>query len=127
MTPSPGINPDPHAERLAAARDSASREAASSVAEAVKRVADAAVAEVQKNPSKVEGGDFTFSGSPGGRFTIRGNNLGSSGTVKLGNRQLNTREWGTFFIHGDLPSDAKPGEVTVALDSDTIRRGIFRG
>jgi hypothetical protein len=96
------------------------------VADAVKRVADAAVAEIQKAP-KAPGGDFVVSGSAGGKFTIRGTGLGTNGVVKLNGVQLATQEWGSTFIQGTLPADARAGELVVHVDDKTTKRGRFNG
>lgn len=110
---------------LKAAEKTAAVEGATSVAEAVRRVADAAVAEVQKTQAG-PAYDLQFSGSPGGTFTITGPGLGSSGTVKVGGRQVETTAWSTQRIEGLLPADVPDGEVTVQLDEKTVRRGVFK-
>lgn len=100
------------------------QEGAQSVAEAVKRVADAAVAEVQK----VKAGppaDLYASGTAGGRVNIVGTYFGPSGTVKLNGVQVNTREWSTTRIVGDLPADAKSGPLEVHVDDKTVKTGYL--
>lgn len=106
----------------------AAAEAATSVADAVKRVADAAVAEVQKSRATGGDGDFIFSGTPGGRFRIDGpvGSFSTNGTVKLNGVQLHTRAWSSMRIEGDLPAGSQPGEVTVAIDEKTVRRGYAK-
>ena len=71
------------ASERAAADKTASTDAARTVAEAVKRVADAAVAEIQKIDVG-EPQDFVFSGGQSGTFEIRGDGFSSSGTVRIG-------------------------------------------
>ena len=100
---------------------------AQSVAEAVKRVADGAVAAAQRaGQSGPVVGNFVVSGSPGGRFTIRGDGFTGSGTVSLNGVQLVTDEWGGQLIRGKLPADAKSGEVVVRIDEKTEQRGYLR-
>lgn len=71
--------------------------------------------------------DFSFTGTPGGTFSIDGSGgLGSSGTVKLNGVQLQTTEWSTTHIAGSLPANAVHGKVTVNLDDKTIRHGEFK-
>lgn len=114
------------AERSAAATKGASVEGARSVADAVRRVADAAVAEIQK-VSTVDKGDFVSSGTAGGRFNIDGpvGSFGTNGTVTLNGVQLETRGWGSMHIEGVLPKDAKSGELVVHIDAETTRRGLL--
>lgn len=101
-------------------------EAATAVADAVKRVADAAVAEVSKVKT-VAGGDFVVSGHAGGRIIIDGPaaSFGTNGTVKLNGVQIRTREWGAQHIVGELPADAVSGEVVVHVDEKTQKRAYL--
>lgn len=99
---------------------------AESVADAVKRVADEAVAAAKRATPNAPGGDFTVSGTPGGRFTIRGNGFTGSGTVLIGGKQVFTDEWGGQLIRGKLPADAKSGEVVVWIDEKTQQRGYLK-
>lgn len=99
---------------------------AQAVADAVKRVADAAVHAVQAT-SPVPVGDFIFTGTVGGRFTIRGEGFGPSGTVKIGGHQAKTHGWSTREIFGWVPEGANPGApVEVIVDDKNIRRGTWR-
>lgn len=101
----------------------ASSEAAQSVAEAVKRVADAAVAAV----SHVDVGplpELTASGVAGGRITINGSGFGPSGTVTVGGAQIKTLGWSTTRIEGLLHDGVHGGEVCVHVDDKTVRRGM---
>lgn len=104
-------------------------EGAASVAEAVKRVADAAVAEVNKVKTDEPVGDFTFTGTLGGRFTASAPTarFSTGGTVKLNGAQLHTFGWSALQIEGSLPADAKPGEVVVEIDDETKFTGYFKG
>ena len=99
---------------------------AQAVADAVKRVADAAVAETQRSRTAALAGDFSVSGSPGGRFTIRGNGFTGGGTVSLNGAQLVTDEWGDELVRGKLPADAKSGEVVVKIDESTEKRAYLK-
>lgn len=114
------------AEEKANAKKSAEVSGAQSVADAVKRVADAAVAAAQKSEPETTSYDFRFTGTPGGTFAIDGNNLGSSGTVLMGKTQLFTTEWSTTHIEGTLPAGMPSGEVVVHIDDKTNRRGYFK-
>lgn len=99
---------------------------AQSVAEAVKRVADAAVAEVQRT-APVRAGDFLIAGSAGSRFEIRGAGFSTGGTVTVNGRLVHTTGWGATRIEGVLPDGVKPGdEVVVIVDADTQQRGYLR-
>jgi len=103
-------------------------EGATSVAEAVRRVADAAVAAVQKAPVTGASSDFHVTGTPGGSIQLDASStgaFGASGTVKLNGAQIHTREWSSQRIVGDLPAGSTSGMVEVALDADTIRRGYL--
>lgn len=106
---------------------------AQAVADAVKRVADEAVRSAQTAHATGSAGDFTISGSPGGRFTIRGDGFTGSGTVLLqgqtghpGGRQLSTDEWGGQLIRGKLPVGVTSGEVVVRIDEKTEKRGYLK-
>lgn len=100
---------------------------AQSVADAVKRVADAAVAEVHKVGPTKSYGDFPLvTGRPGGRFVIRGSGFGPGGSVHVGKSQANILSWSTQEIVGTLPTDAKDGEIVVHVDDTVKRRGQFK-
>lgn len=116
---------DAKAAEKAASDKAAADEAAKSVAEAVKRVADAAVAAVQKTePKKAQ--DFVFSGARNGRFTIRGKGFSVNGTVRINGIQADTNAWGDDRIEGHVPSDVKAGAVTVeVLGGHPAQRGSF--
>lgn len=106
---------------------------AQAVADAVKRVADEAVKTAQTTRTTGSVGDFTISGSPGGRFTIRGDGFSSGGTVLLQGQaghpnglQLATDEWGGQFIRGRLPAGVTSGEVVVRIDEKTQKTGYLK-
>lgn len=104
---------------------------AQSVAEAVKRVADAAVAEVNKVKEPFKG-DFAVTVG-GGRFYLvfprdvretGTTGFGPSGTVTIGGVQAKTNGWSTTRIDGWIPGDQKPeAEVIVHVDEKTQLRG----
>jgi hypothetical protein len=113
---------------LAAERKSAddARSGAQAVADAVTKVAQAAVEAAKGAQPRDAGLDFDASGSAGGQFTLDGEGFGASGTVLLsGTQQLFTREWSTTHIAGDLPADAKSGPVAVHVDDKTVKRGFL--
>lgn len=134
--PDPKPQPTPPSPTSVEAREASQRDAAKaahdtsvegarSVADAVRRVADAAVAELQKRPIAGPEGNFVFSASAS-RFRIRGNGLGTNGTVKIGNQQLNVRAWGTTEIEGDMPANVpQSGEVVVHIDDKTTQRAHY--
>ena len=110
-----------------ARRDAASAAVgAQAVADAVKKAADVAAAAAQGAQRSADVGDFAVSGTPGGRFTLRGNGFGASGTVLLAGKQLETTEWGAQYIRGKLPADAKSGEIIVWVDPQTQQRGYLQ-
>lgn len=101
---------------------------AQAVADAVKRVADAAVAEIAKvKPASDKPSDFLATGVAGGRFMLDGpvGTFGPSGTVKLNGAQLQTREWSSQRVVGDLPQGAKSGTIEVYVDANTVRRSYL--
>jgi hypothetical protein len=102
----------------------ASVEGARSVADAVKRVADAAVmaaANVKAEPAP----ELIATGMPGGKLTIVGSGFSSSGTVLINGVAVATTGWGATRIEGRLPADAQSGEVVVWVDPQTQRRGYL--
>lgn len=104
------------------ARPETAATGAAAVAEAVKRVADAAVAEVQKVAP--EGAyDFRIVSSPGGKFRIDGAGFSTGGSVLFGKTAAHTTGWGSTKIEGDVPPDAKTGDVTIWVDPETQFHG----
>jgi hypothetical protein len=95
---------------------------ASAVADAVKRVADAAVAEVAKTKVGLVP-ELVAAGTAGGKFAIRGSGFGAGGVVKVNGVQVRTTGWSTTSIEGMLPAEAVSGEVVVHVDDKTARRG----
>ena len=120
-------------ERETHQKDSKERAAAAqgaeSVAQAVKKFADAAVQAVQVSPLAMVEGDFRASGSPGGSLEIvahHGNKLGSSGTVTVAGKQAQTTEWSVDRIFGKTPAEAKSeDEVVVHVDDKTKFTGTL--
>lgn len=105
-------------------KTTAAHEGAASVAEAVKRVADAAVKEIQNvKPEKAQ--DFSFTGSLNGRFTIRGKGFSTNGNVKFNGLQAQTNEWGDNFIAGKVPDGVKAGQVRVDVYGGHVQSGTF--
>ncbi len=98
---------------------------AKAVADAVSKVADAAVAEVQKQHPGPSGA-VQVSGTAGGTFTITGDGFGPGGTVTFNGVQVPTRAWSTTLIIGHLPAHVQEGEVVITVDEDTKRRGFFK-
>jgi hypothetical protein len=99
---------------------------AQAVADAVKKVADDAVAGAKAARASGPEGDFVVTGVPGGRFTIRGKGFTASGSVLMGGNALKTLEWGNEYIRGELPANAKSGEVVVQIDEKTQQRGYLK-
>lgn len=118
---------DKQAADKAAAEKAGAVGAATSVADAVKRVADAAVAEVKKTDAPSHGPSFTFVGNEQGRFTIQGKGFGANGTVRINGQQARTVEWGDWRIIGRVPDNVKGGQVTVevVVDEQTKQTGAF--
>ena len=99
---------------------------ATSVAEAVKRVADAAVDAVKEaKPSLVQ--DFIFTGNERGAFSIQGKGFSTNGTVKINGHQATTTAWGNEFIAGKVPDGVTSGDATVeVLAGGKVLKGTFR-
>lgn len=109
-----------------AASDKAAHVAgARTVANAITKFADAAIAELEKSSASLPG-EFNVTGVAGGRFTIIGEGFSSGGTVKFGGVQAHTVEWGPRLINGYVPAGAQFGEVTVSIDEKTVKRGYWR-
>jgi len=116
-----------NAAKSDSAKNASAVDGAKAVADAVTKVANAAVAEVQKVPTVSEPADFRFSGRPGGKFSIRGEGFGTNGTLKLAGRQVETTEWGPSTIEGRLPADLpREGDVVVHIDDKTSQRAPFK-
>lgn len=108
----------------AQAQKAGSVEGAQSVAEAVKRVADAAVAAVHKSSVSSVASDFTVTGSGGGRFTIDGKGFSTGGTVTVGGKPVKTVGWGSTRIEGEFPEGVQPGQIVVVhVDAETTQTG----
>ena len=98
---------------------------AQTVAEAVKRVADAAVAAVQQIPAE-HVYDFKIVGTPGNKFRIDGHGFSTGGSVLFGGVAAKTTGWGSTKIEGAIPPGAKTGEVVVWVDEKTQFRGYLK-
>jgi hypothetical protein len=107
---------------------------AEAVAAAVTKVAqDAVVKARDQGPSAVLG-DFTVSGSPGGKFELRaktGPIFSSSGTVFVNGKPQVTFEWGATYIRGKFDSDVTAGstgyaEVVVQVSNDVRKVGYLK-
>lgn len=98
---------------------------AQAVADAVKRVADAAVAEVNKVAPEQDY-DFKIVGAPGSTFRIDGAGFSTGGTVLFGGVAAKTTGWGATRIDGTIPAGAKTGEVVVWVDEQTQFRGHLK-
>lgn len=91
------------------------RSGAEAVADAVKKVADAAVAAVKGAPS---GPSYDFDVAlSGARFEINGTGFGANGVVTIGGHQADTVEWGANRIIGKTPGGLS-GEVEVVVHID---------
>lgn len=114
-------------------RENVERQAATTgaeaVADAVKKVADAAVAQARGANVGESVGDFIITGTPGGRFEMRsktGPIFSSAGTVHINGKPQVTHEWGADYIRGRLDPDVKSGEVVVQIDEKTKRVGYLK-
>ncbi|MFI5222656.1 MAG: hypothetical protein ACHQX3_00175 [Nitrospirales bacterium] len=119
---------DKAASATATKERAAAATGAAAVAEAVKKVAEAAVAEVQKTPSAAVEGDLKATGTPGGSLEIVANpgvKFGSSGTATVAGHQVATTEWSVDRIVGKMPSGVIEGEVVVHVDDKTKYTGTL--
>lgn len=102
---------------------------AQAVAEAVNKVANAAV-DAAKATSVVGADlDFVITGHPGGKFEARAKSgpiFSTSGSIFVNGKKQHTDEWGADYIRGRLDADVKSGEVTVPIDEKTVRRGYLK-
>lgn len=106
---------------------SAALTGAQAVADAVSRVANAAVAEVSKSEVVGEGLDFVITaGKAGGTFHIRGDGFTGGGSVLIDGKAQQTFEWGDEYIRGKLDDNVKSGEVIVWIDKSTQQRGYLK-
>ncbi|HVJ72036.1 MAG TPA: IPT/TIG domain-containing protein [Sphingomicrobium sp.] len=114
------------APEAAAAEKRAAVEGASSVADAVKKVADAAVEAASKAKTAGPPPEITVTANAKGKFVIRGSGLGKSGTVKFGPHQANTVEWGPEYIAGQTPGGLSgETEVVVHVDDRTSKKATI--
>ena len=112
-----GLGTDPiKAEEKAKTEHAAASSGAKAVADAVTRVANAAVEAAEKAAPTGVIGDFVITGTPGGKFEIRGKGFSDSGGVLVNGRGQKTFEWGDTYIRGQLDSDVTSGEVVIPID-----------
>jgi hypothetical protein len=108
-------------KKAKAAKDAAgATEGARTVAEAVDKVAKAAVAELAKDRRTPD--EIVFAGSPGGTFEITDalSRFGSGGTVKINGVQALTNGWGASRIEGLMPEGAADkGKVEILVSTET--------
>ena len=98
---------------------------AQAVADAVTKVANAAVESAKASAGKTNP-DVIVTGTPGGKFEIRGDGFSSGGSVLIGGVAQETYEWGAQYIRGKLNANVKSGEVVVQIDKDTKRVGYLK-
>lgn len=112
------------AARRAQQENAAQLEGARSVVDAIKSVADDALAQAARVKSGPKP-ELTAAGTVGGKITVIGEGFGPSGTLFLNGAVVKTNGWSTRRIEGTLPADARSGEVVVWVDPDTQRRGYL--
>jgi hypothetical protein len=115
------------AEEPQKVRNEGAVEGAQSVAEAVKRVADAVISDVQSKDIGFLPEVLVSGGTKkGNQFELRGEGFGTNGTLKVGGHQVKTTEWGPQHIVAELPADVKDGDaVTIIVDDKTTKTGYF--
>lgn len=102
---------------------------AEAVAESIKKAADAAVEGARRGSAVPPIGDFTVTGSPGGRFELRAKSgpiFSSSGSVFVNGRPQHIDEWGADYIRGKFDADVASGEVVVPIDEKVRRVGYLK-
>jgi len=97
---------------------------ARAVADAVNRVADAAVSEIRKGRSGPVY-DFITTGH-GTSFRLRGDGFTAGGSVLIGGRPATILAWGDENIEGTVPDGVSEGEVEVIIDDKTKKRGFYK-
>ena len=98
---------------------------AQAVADAVNKVAAAAV-DAAKTAAGKTIPDVIVTGTPGGKFEIRGDGFSSGGSVLIGGVAQQTYEWGAQYIRGKLDANVVSGDVVVQIDKDTKRVGYLK-
>jgi len=108
-------------------RNDGAVEGATSVAEAVQRVADAVIQDVQSRNVEAPPDVIVSGGLDAGNvFEVKGKGFGASGTLKINGHQVETAEWGAQRIVGKLPVTVENGaEVVVHVDDETRKVGYF--
>lgn len=107
---------------------------AQAVADAVTKVAQDAVVKAKELAPTERLGDFTVSGSPGGKFELRakaGPIFSSSGNVYVNGKAQTTFEWGATYIRGQFDADVTAGssgyaEVVVQSGPDLRKVGYLK-
>ena len=102
---------------------------AQAVADAVNKVAAAAVEGARSARTADVVGDFVVTGHPGGTFHLRAKSgpiFSSSGTVLVGGKAQTIFEWGADYIRGRLDDGVQSGEVVVQIDAQTRRVGYLK-
>jgi hypothetical protein len=122
--PTPGTGVTAEQAEKARLEKGAAVTGAQGVADAVKKVADAAVTAARQVSVPLP--ELRIAGVAGGKFQIRGSGFGASGTVTFGGVQVKTIGWSSTEISGLLPADVKSGEVVVHVDDKTSKRGQFK-
>ena len=111
-------------ERSVAAKEAAVV-GAEAVRDAVLKVANDAV-EAAKSSAGPIIPEVLVTGTPGGKFEIRGNGFSSGGSVLIGGVAQQTYEWGSQYIRGKLDANVKSGEVVIQIDKETRKVGFLK-
>lgn len=125
----PTVEEKAKSEEKASTERAAAATGAQAVADAVTKVAQAAVDAARSATGSDVGLDFVTRGQPGGTFhlyTKSGPIFSDSGTVFVNGKPQKTLEWGATYIRGVLDAGVKSGEVTVPIDAQTVRRGYLK-
>lgn len=120
------------AEEKLTAEKEAAVSGAQAVADAVGKVAQAAVDQARGVRTREAPRDLTITGTPGGTFHLRSTathasgGFSTGGSVLIGGKAQQTYEWGALYIRGRLDPDVQSGEVVVQIDAQTRRTGYLR-
>ena len=121
----PTVEEKAKAEEKATVEKTAAVTGAQAVADAVTKVANEAVAAAKAAAGSTVP-DVVVTGTPGGKFEIRGDGFSSGGSVLIGGVAQHTDEWGAQYIRGKLDANVKSGEVVVQIDKDTKKVGYLK-
>jgi hypothetical protein len=109
------------AEKTAAEKAAETEKArAVAAAQAAQREADKKAIDDAAAAKKAAPVPFTFSGTVGHAFAIYGQNLGSEGTLLIGDRPVTATKWTQTNIKGVVPSDLEPGKVVVKVNDKSV-------